>query len=438
MNAEEAKVYIETLSRTGSVLGLGNIQNLMKELDDVQERLKMIHIAGTNGKGSVGAFIESVLLEAGYRVGHYTSPAVFHAYEVWRINRENITQEAYLFYLERIRQACERILKKGMAQPTVFEVGTALAFLYFYEENCDYVLLETGMGGETDATNLITKPVCSVITSVSMDHMQFLGNSLAEIAAVKAGIIKKGCPVVTIDTQKPEVLRVISQKANKNEAELILTEKSWVTQEKADEKRITYQHKLAGRIELSMQAEYQIENSNLAVCVCKKVLEIPDEMIREGIKHTIWPGRFEKIAQKPLIYIDGAHNEDAARKLADTIQNHFTNRKIIYIIGVLADKEYEKILKIMLPYTVQVYTITPPNKRGLDGQILAEEIKKNGKAAVYCKNMKAAVSLAIEEAQTEKADMILAFGSLSYLAELKKCVLEELADGKETSEFQTK
>lgn len=404
MNMEEAKAYIETVSQTGSILGLDNIQHLMNELGNVQEKLRIIHIAGTNGKGSTGAFIESTLIEAGYRVGRYTSPAVFDAFEVWRINKENITEKAYLFCLAKVKEACERMLAKGMVQPTVFEVETALAFVYFYEEKCDYVLLEVGMGGETDATNLIIHPVCSVITSVSMDHMQFLGNSLAEIAAAKAGIIKSGCPVVTIDTQKPEVLQVIQKMAEQKDAELILSGED------------------ALQIELPMKADYQIENSKLAITVCRKVIAVSDEIIKKGIEKTTWPGRFEQISEKPLIVIDGAHNEDAAKKLALTIENHFTNRKIAYIIGVLADKEYEKILEIMLPYAVQVYTVTPPNKRGLDGHILAKEAEKLGKKAVYCESIKKAADLAVKETKAGQADMVLAFGSLSYLAELKACM----------------
>ena len=287
MTYEEAKVYIERVSQTGSILGLENIVNLMHELGDVQEQLKIIHIAGTNGKGSTGAFIESVLIEAGYRVGRYTSPAVFEAFEVWRINRENITQEDYLVCLAEVKAACERMLAKGMAQPTVFEVETALAFVYFAKKACDYVLLEVGMGGETDATNLITKPLCSVITSISMDHMQFLGNSLAEIAKVKAGIIKDGCPVVSCDTQDAEVLRVITEVAAEKDAELIVAKAGGASWSLAESQlqtsrevvancqhapvTLTYEHPQLGTVELSLTGSYQIENSCLAIAVCTEV-----------------------------------------------------------------------------------------------------------------------------------------------------------------------
>ena len=208
MNYEQARAYAVNVSRSGSILGLDSIENLMHELGDIQEQLKIIHIAGTNGKGSTGAYLERVLIEAGYRVGRYTSPAVFDPMEVWRINLQSTSHEEYADIMEQVKCACDRMVEKGMEHPTIFEVETAMAFLYFYQKKCDYVLLEVGMGGRTDATNLIRKPVCSVITSVSMDHMQFLGNTLTEIAQAKAGIIKKDCPIVTI-MQKAEAMEAI-------------------------------------------------------------------------------------------------------------------------------------------------------------------------------------------------------------------------------------
>ena len=424
MTYEEAKLYIEKVSQTGSILGLESIQNLMHELSDVQEQLKIIHIAGTNGKGSTGAFVEAALIEAGYRVGRYTSPAVFEAFEVWRVNRENIAMEDYLACLNAVKAACERMLLKGMAQPTVFEVETALAFVYFSRKNCDYVLLEVGMGGETDATNLITKPVCSVITSISMDHMQFLGNSLAEIARVKAGIIKNGCPVVTTDTQKAEVLQVIEQVATEKEAGLVVAKNASVSDVQRENGILSYQHEKLGKVELSLTGEYQIENSNLAITVCTEILKLSSEEIRRGLKAASWPGRFEVIAEKPLVILDGAHNEDAAKKLAATIQNHFTNRKITYIIGVLADKEHKKMLEIMLPLAENIYTVTPPNKRALDGVALADEVRSLGKNAYYCAEIKEAAQLAL--ASAEKDEIIVAFGSLSYLAAMKAAIMEAL------------
>ena len=440
MTYEEAKVYIEKVSQTGSILGLESIIHLMQELGNVQETLRIIHIGGTNGKGSTGAFIESVLIEAGYVVGRYTSPAVFEPFEVWRINRENISLEDYLECLNEVKEACERMLAKGMAQPTVFEVETALAFVYFAKKNCDYVLLEVGMGGETDATNLITKPVCSVLTSISMDHMQFLGNTLEEIAKVKAGIIKKQCPIVTSDTQEKEVLQVIEQAAQKTDANLILAKLAdiqvskemdakqlWC--EKSDKQiaekgmpqgtvRLLCTHKILGQVVLGLMGAYQVENANLAITVCQEVLHIPHDLIKRGLEKTYWPGRFEVIHTSPIFILDGAHNEDAARKLAATLQNYFTNRKITYIIGVLADKEHKKMLEIMLPFAERVYTVTPPNKRALAGADLASEVESLGYEAINCGEIETAVRKALMSATED--EVIVAFGSLSYLAKVKE------------------
>lgn len=422
MTYEEAKAYIEEVSQTGSILGLENIQNLMQELGDVQEQLRILHIAGTNGKGSTGAFIESVLIEAGYRVGRYTSPAVFEPFEVWRINRENISLERYLECLEQVKNACERMLEKGMCQPTVFEVETALAFVYFYQEKCDYVLLEVGMGGETDATNLITKPVCSVFTSISRDHMQFLGDSLTEIARVKAGIIKEGCPVVATGNQNPEVLQILREVSTERNAKFIVADGAEIATAMVGVGGIGYRHKKAGQIHLSMSAHYQIENSDLAITVCMEVLNIRSEIIRKGIDKAKWPGRFEQISRSPFVVIDGAHNEDAAKKLAEVIRNYFTKQRITYIIGVLADKEHAKMLEVMLPYAHRIYTVTPPNKRALDGAVLAEVVSNFGKEAVYCKSIREAAVLAVKDVRMGETEIIIAFGSLSYLAELKEAV----------------
>ena len=449
MTYEKARAYIANVSKTGSILGLESIKNLMSELGNVQDKLPMIHIAGTNGKGSTGAFLEEALIAAGKKVGRYTSPAVFEELEVWRINKENISKEDYALYVKKVKAACDCMTAKGMVHPTVFEVETALAFLYFYEKKCDYVLLEVGMGGETDATNLITQPICSIITSVSMDHMQFLGATLREIAAAKAGIIKEGCPVVTI-AQKKEVLQVIEDVAEQKGAQVIIADPANCncTEGKMDVENavsgeafqvgqsrengrnatsdkhpdtISYICPEVGKITLAMSGGYQLENSYLAAIVLKKVLGISEEFIREGLKKTVWPGRFETILEEPRFIIDGAHNEEAAEKLAATVQKYFTNREITYIIGVLADKEHEKMLKKMLPFAKQVYTVTPPNARALDSVSLAREAGKYHDRVTSCEQIEQAVDRALET--TKQEGIILAFGSLSYLKEVKQYLL---------------
>lgn len=419
---EEARAYSNTIGKTGSILGLTSIQNLMKELGDVQEKLAILHIAGTNGKGSTGTFLSAMLQRAGYKVGRYTSPAVFTPLEVWSINGKNISKEDYVIMLSQVKNACDILVSKGMPHPTIFEVETALAFLYFYHEKCDYVLLETGMGGREDATNLITKPVCSILTSISMDHMKFLGDTLAKIAGEKAGIIKEKCPVFSI-LQKEEAMEVIRNVAKGKDAALTVANPGQFHDICMKENATTFVEPEIGMLHIQMAGTYQLANAALAIETAKWILREKkdrNEIIRTGLLEARWPGRFETIGTKPLIVIDGAHNEDAAVQLRKTVENCFTNRRITYIIGVLADKEHEKMLKIMLPLAAKVYTVTPHNDRALSGEELAKEARRFHSDVTNSESVERAVELAIE--QSEKEDVILAFGSLSYLGEVREAV----------------
>ena len=427
MTYEEARAYMTEIGKTGSIPGLLSIRNLMDELGNVQKELSVLHIAGTNGKGSVGAFLESALLEAGRHVGRYTSPAVFSPLEVWRVDNREMTEEEYAGYTAKIKEACDRMKDRGLMHPTVFEAETEMAFLFFYDKNCDYVLLETGMGGAEDATNLIERPVCSLITSISMDHMQFLGNSLEEIAAAKAGIIKEGCPAATI-RQKEPVMRILEAEAEKKGVRLIVAED---TERCFEGSRFRYNG--IGTAELSMAGLYQLENSHLAAVVLKEVLRLPNETILKGISGAKWPGRFEIVSKDPLFLLDGAHNEDAAKMLAASLENYFTNCKITYIIGVLKDKEYKQMLKILLPYAARVYAVTPPNHRALDKELLLEEALKYVSEAEACESVAKAVSLARESAGNK--GVIVACGSLSYFGELKQALsLVENSGGRKTAD----
>ena len=215
MNYIEAMDFLEETKKYGSQLGLTSIQNLMAELGNIQDEIPLVHIGGTNGKGSVGAMLSQVLTESGYRVGRFCTPDVFAYEDEFQMNGINIKKERLAQLFTKVKAACEKLVAQGKAHPTRFEVETAAAFLWFYEEKCDIALLEVGMGGATDATNLIRKPLVSVLTSISMDHILFLGNSLAEIATVKSGIIKSQVPIVTMQ-QKPEAMEVIKKESRRN------------------------------------------------------------------------------------------------------------------------------------------------------------------------------------------------------------------------------
>ena len=430
MNYEEARAYIREVSKTGSVLGLESIRRLMMELHDVQEGLRIIHIAGTNGKGSTGAYLAAAFAEAGLHVGRYCSPAVFDPLEVWQYDGANISKEEYAKVMSQVKSACDIVVSKGYPAPTVFEVETAAAFVYFAMKQPDVVLLEVGMGGITDATNVIEKPFVSVITTISMDHMQFLGNTLSDIARAKAGIIKEGCPVFCAP-QEEAAAQVLFQTAEGKNAPVTMLENGQVSLEaqKPGCLRMTYDSKKYGRFALttSMAGSYQIRNAALsaevaAFCLEQLKPEIPAEqrkrLICDGIARTVWQGRFEVIGREPLFVLDGAHNEDAACCLEKTVQNCFTNTKLVYIIGVLADKEHEKMLRIMLPHAKTVYTVTPHNPRALEAEALADEAAAFCESVRACKSVEEAVTSALKDAERLQLP-VLAFGSLSYLKECR-------------------
>ena len=425
MNYNEAMAFLDETKKYGSQLGLSSIRNLMQELGNVQDQVPVVHIGGTNGKGSVGAMLSSVLTEAGYRVGRFDTPDVFSYEEEFLMNGIPIEKERLARLFTEVSVACEKLTAKGLPHPTRFEVETAAAFLWFYEEKCDLALVEVGMGGETDATNLIIRPQVSLLTSVSMDHMQFLGNTLQEIVAVKAGIIKPGCPVVSAG-QKPEVMAVIRRKAEQMGAPLYLADLSSVREVECTPEGTSFLVKRKGggqeiRICLGLLGTWQAEN---ALCALK-VLEILGEAypaitleaVLAGFRKARWPGRMEKIASAPDFFLDGAHNEGAVRVLRNTLDLIFPGRRIVYIMGVLADKEYDRMIKVMFRKGDCVFTVTPPDSRALSAKLLARQMEKHRIRAAVCRETEEAVSRALKEAGTK--DVILAFGSLSYLGEIR-------------------
>ena len=440
LNFEEARSYIEQVSRSGSVLGLKNMYALMQELGNPQDEIPVVHIAGTNGKGSVGAFLASILKEAGLAVGRYCSPAVFEPLECWQYDGRNITKEEYVSILSQVKQACDILTLREGIQPTVFEVETALAFVYFRQMKVDMLLLETGLGGATDATNVVKAPLACVFTTISRDHMQFLGESLAEIASVKAGIIKKDANVFSA-VQEPEVCNILDaymQKINPEQRITYVAGKNLtLLSQKPGKLSFAYKHR---NYQTSLSGMYQMQNAALAIEAAEGIFEkitrnvtifsgiksiilekrTQGGIIESGIKHTSWPGRFEVIGENPLFVIDGAHNDDAVKQLADTVRNCFTNQQVDFIIGILADKEHEKMLEHMMSFAARVFTVTPPNSRGLNGKILAEEVRQWHDDVVSYDTIEEAVHQAVDHSR-ENGYPIVAFGSLSYLGRLKEC-----------------
>lgn len=427
MNYRETMEYIEEMSALGSVPGLASTAELCRRLGNPQDSLFFVHMAGTNGKGSTLAYVCSILKAAGYRTGHFSSPAVYAYREKIQVNGKEIQAKEFAEWMTLVREEADAMAAEGLPHPTVFEMETAVSFLYFKEKCCDIVLLECGMGGDLDATNVIKNTLVAAFASISMDHMAFLGKTLPEIAGHKAGIIKPGAEVVC-GIEEPEVLGVLRRRAG--EAVFRTVEKERLAHIKygLEKQRFDYRSssgKIYRRLEISLSGVVQPENAALAVEIIealdKKGFSVTEKQLRQGLSNARWAYRFEIAAKKPYFILDGAHNEDAAVRLAEGIRFYFTNKKILYIMGMLRDKEYEKVVAQTYAYAEQIITITPPGQdRALSGHELAVAASGYHPRVTEAGSLEEAVEMAYLFAQ--KDWVILAFGSLSYLGALGRIV----------------
>ena len=406
----------EKLAGKGIRPGLTVMNQLLDALGHPERSLKIIHIAGTNGKGSVFAFLSSVLQEAGYRVGRYISPTIICYEERFQINGNFISQQRLDRYFAQIGKVITRFEESGMDIPTLFEVETAISFLYFKDEKTDFALIETGMGGRLDATNVVKEPILTVIASVSYDHKSFLGNTLGEIARQKSGIIKKNIPVI-VSENPPEVTEIIRKEAKDNHSPCMEVSRDdyVVVEEKYDGSSFLWRGEV---YEMNLPGRHQISNAVTALMAGEYLLgRDSDDAMKNGLKKTVWPGRLEIIRRRPLTYLDGAHNPDGAVKLAQFLQKHFTNRRILYIIGVLKDKEYKKMLEVSLPVCEKAFVFRPDNPRGLHVEKLACCIRSFGKEAEICENVNQACKRALSQAAEE--DILVVWGSLSFIEDMR-------------------
>lgn len=432
MTYEEAKNYLEDCNQYAGEFTLEPLKEMLRRLGDPQDRLRFVHIAGTNGKGSVLAYVSTVLKEAGYRVGRYISPTIFSYRERIQVNEQYISREDLTRLAGRVRAAGDQMLAEGLRHPTMFEAETALAFLYFAEQACDLVVLECGMGGRMDATNVICHTVAAALVSISMDHMGFLGNTLSEIAGNKAGIIKPGCTAVTVK-QQPEAERIIKAQAKACGCPVVTADPERVENRERGLFRQTFDYRDRKHMEISLSGEHQFENAALALEVIdvlrEKGYEIPEEAVRDGFRKTVWTGRFSVAAQEPYFIVDGAHNRGAAEKLATSIERYLPGKRLIYIMGVLADKEYDAVIEKTAGYASEIITVmTPDNVRALPAEELAKAVAAWNPHVQAARSLKDAVDRAYELAGKE--DVILAFGSLSYLGELIRIVRSRAEGGR--------
>lgn len=417
---------IHEFNRFGMVLGLDRMEELLRRLGNPQDDLKVIHVAGTNGKGSVSKYLEEGLSACGYKMGLYTSPYIETFNERIRYDGADISDEDLEYYGQKVVSTAEAMVADGLDSPTEFEVVTAIAFLYFAGRQADITILEVGLGGIGDSTNVVKSPLASVITSISYDHMAQLGSSLAEIAVNKAGIIKTGCPVIANVPQR-DAAKIIARKAYAMGSRLydISGIRAAVSDETPFSQKVSMElyEKSYSDVEISMVGRHQAENLKTALATLEILrksgaVKLDREALYEGLKRARQPGRFEVISEDPLVIIDGAHNEAGAQALQETMAQHFAGKKILLVAGILADKEIDSIVKFLTKITDHIIVTEPDNPRKLAAEKLAEHVADFGAAAEVVSDVEAAVHRAKELA--DGYDVILLAGSLYLIGDVRR------------------
>lgn len=420
MDFLEAHNYLEKVrSQKGIVLGLDTMRHLMAKLNNPQDKVKFIQVAGTNGKGSTVAYLTSILSEAGIKVGRYTSPAVFSSTEQYFACGSCISESEYAKGMTAVAEAAACL---DGETPTAFEQETALAFWYFAQKGCELAILEAGLGGDMDATNIVTTTVCSIITSISMDHCRILGNKISEIAAHKAGIIKPGAPVICIE-QKEDAMEPIRAAAKAADTPLYEVHRDEVRQIFSDKRESIVFFREFENLHLKMLGSCQPENAALAVqaaSVLSRSYSIEKKHIYDGIEKTRWGGRFELHSGSPDIILDGAHNPDGIRRLRESVNQMFGAVPICYVCGVLADKDYEKEIEILFGRASNVFTVTPPSPRAMKSTDLKAAIKKRfSQLKVTSFDSEDGIEKAMEAAVSQNNPVVVC-GTLTILARVKE------------------
>lgn len=420
---ETLNIIDEKTKNLGITPGLDNIRELLKRLGNPQDKVPAIHIAGTNGKGSIMAYVEEVLILSGLKVGRYISPAIFDYRERWKINKKEVTENDVAETLTDILKAIDEMARDGFTSPSAFEIETAAAFYMFEKNQCDVMLIECGMGGRLDATNVMKNKIVDVLASVSLDHMEYLGNTIGEITKEKLGIINEGDTLVTYPTTE-EVNEAIFKYIIDHEFFWRKTEINALDIIKSNVEGSEFYYR-GTRFSISMAGEYQIYNAICAVEVIHAYNRyaikngkdaVQYDIIRKGLSQTSWPGRFSVIHRGPYIIADGAHNKDAWRVLAESIEKYFPSKKVVFILGVFKDKQYDDMIRILSPFMKCCFTVTAPGSRGLDAEYLATKMCYEGCRAVSCKTIREALAKAKEAAG--KNGVVVATGSLSYIGRL--------------------
>ena len=419
MTYEQALAFIHSVSWKGSVPGLSRITELLRRLGDPQKGLRYVHVVGTNGKGSTAAMLASILRASGYRTGLFTSPYVLCFRERMQIDNEMISEEELAAVTAQVRPHAEAMQDR----PTEFELICAVALCWFAQKDCDIVVLEAGMGGAYDATNAIPAPEAAVFTNIGLDHTEYLGDTVEQIAETKAGILKPGCAAVTYPNA-PGVERVLRR----------LCRQQRIPLHRADPARLALldgslegQRLRCGRLELFLPLCGAHQRANAAVVLStvrvlrRRGWHVPDRAIRDGLANTRWPARLELLCREPVFLLDGGHNPQCIGALRGAVETYLPGKPLTLLTGVLADKDYRAMYAQMLPRADRVLTLTPPNPRALSAEALAKELAQYGKPVQVCESAEEAVRLAF--AETPPNGAIVAFGSLYLAGEVREAVL---------------
>lgn len=418
MTYEEALSYIHSICWKGSKLGLDRTRELLGKLNDPQKELKFIHIAGTNGKGSTAAMLSSILEEAGYRVGLYTSPFINRFNERMQVNHQPIPDEELAALTEYVRPYADAMADS----PTEFELITALAMVWFARQKCDIVVLEVGMGGELDSTNIIDVPEAAVIAAMGLDHVKELGPTMADIARAKAGIIKEGGRVVSYGGN-PEADEVIAAVCRARNASLCQPDFSAIVPGDFSLEGQTFSYKGWCGLRIPLVGAYQMNNAAVVLETVEVLRQrgwsVSDEAVRQGLADTRWPARFEVLRRDPVFIVDGGHNPHGIRATAESLRRLFPGRKITFVTGVMADKDVEHILGLIVPLADQFFTVRPDNPRAMDAGELARRIEAMGAKATPCASVRDGVDRAIQAEGPH--GVACALGSLYMSGEVRSC-----------------
>ena len=420
---EETLKYLQFDNWEQSEPGLARSSELLSLLGDPQKKLKFVHIAGTNGKGSTAAMLASVLQSAGYRTGLYTSPHLLRFHERMRVNGEEIDDNSLISLTNTVRNAAESMSE----MPTGFEIMTAIAFLYFVQEQCDIVSLEVGLGGRMDSTNVIPAPEVCVVANIGLEHTAILGDTVEKIAAEKCGIIKHGAHAVLFG-QSEGVENVAREKCAQEDVALTITAQEKLERISSSLDGQEFKYRGRGPYHLRLLGEYQLLNALTVIDVCNALRsrgwdKLTDEAIDEGLSHAQWPGRLELLRRGPDFIVDGAHNPQCVDALMDSLAALYGDKKLIFLTGVLRDKDWQQMLRRALPLAKAFVVITPPSARALDENELAAWLNAQGVQAVPAKDTDDGVRRALELAGED--DAICSWGSLYFTGEVRRVLTEQ-------------